>query len=79
MDDRATGELRWEKPDARKGKEITEKYGKHNRTGNGENINRTILSRRGTLAKKREQRWDQIEASMWENEEEENWTQGKGK
>ena len=55
-------------------------YGKHNRTGNGENINRsTILSRRGTLAKKREQRWDQIEASMWENEEEENRTQGRGK
>jgi len=55
-------------------------YGKHNRTGNGENINRsTILSRRGTLAKKREQRWDQIEASMWENEDEKNWTQGRGK
>merc|ERR1711990_723580 len=70
VDEETTGELRWEKPDARKGKEITEAYGKHNRTGNGENINRsTILSRRGTLAKKREQRWDQIEASMWENEE----------
>ena len=80
MDEETTGELRWEKPDVRKGKEITEAYGKHNRTGNGENINRsTILSRRGTLAKKREQRWDQIEASMWENEEEENWTQGRGK
>ncbi len=80
MDEETTGELRWEKPDARKGKEITEAYGKHNRTGNGENINRsTILSRRSTLAKKREQRWDQIEASMWENEEEKNWTQGKGK
>jgi hypothetical protein len=80
VDEETTGELRWEKPDARKGKEITEVYGKHNRTGNGENINRsTILSRRGTQAKKREQRWDQIEASMWENEEEKNWTQGKGK
>ena len=55
-------------------------YGKHNRTGNGENINRsTKLSRRGTLAKKREQRWDRIEASMWENEDEKNWTQGRGK
>merc|ERR1711924_156115 len=67
VDEDTTGELRWEKPDARKGKEITEVYGKHNRTGNGENINRsTILSRRGTQAKKREQRWDRIEASMWE-------------
>ena len=33
--DKAAGELRWEKPNARMGKEITEKYGKHNRTGNG--------------------------------------------
>jgi hypothetical protein len=41
VDDKTTGELRWEKPDARKGKEITEEYGKHNRTGNGENINRS--------------------------------------
>jgi len=80
VDEETTGELRWKKLDARKGKEITEAYGKHNRTGNGENINRsTILSRRGTLAKKREQRWDQIEASMWGNEEEENRTQGRGK
>merc|ERR1711924_580869 len=64
VDEETTGELRWEKPDARKGKEITEVYGKHNRTGNGENINRsTMLSRRGTQAKK-EQRWDRIEASM---------------
>ena len=80
MDEETTGELRWEKPDARKGKEITEEYGKHNRTGNGENINRsTILSRRGTLAKKREQRWDQIEASMWENEDEKKRDARKGK
>ena len=80
VDDKTTGELRWEKPDARKGKEITEEYGKHNRTGNGENINRsTILSRRGTIAKRRNQRWGQIEAIMWENEEEENRTQGRGK
>merc|ERR1711934_788320 len=48
VDEETTGELRWEKPDARKGKEITEEYGKHNRTGNGENINRsTVLYRRG--------------------------------
>merc|ERR1739838_506231 len=80
VDEKTTGELRWEKPDARKGKEITEEYGKHNRTGNGENINRsTILSRRGTIAKRRNQRWGQIEAIMWENEEEENRTQGRGK
>jgi hypothetical protein len=80
VDDKTTGELRWEKPDARKGKEITEEYGKHNRTGNGENINRsTILSRRGTIAKRRNQRWGQIEAIMWENEEEQNRTQGRGK
>merc|ERR1712010_376217 len=73
VDEETTGELRWEKPDARKGKEITEEYGKHNRTGNGENINQsTILSRRGTIAKRRNQRWGQIEAIMWENEEEEN-------
>jgi hypothetical protein len=26
VDDKTTGELRWEKPDARKGKEITEEY-----------------------------------------------------
>jgi hypothetical protein len=58
----------------------TDEYGKHNRTGNGENINRsTILSRRGTIAKRRNQRWGQIEAIMWENEEEENRTQGRGK
>merc|ERR1712037_26526 len=76
VDEETTGELRWEKPDARKGKEITEEYGKQNRTGNGENINRsTILSRRGTIAKRRNQRWGQIEAIMWEKKEEENRTQ----
>ena len=32
------------------------------------------LSRRGTIAKKRNQRWNQIGAIMWENEEEENRT-----
>ena len=41
--DKTAGELRWEKPNARMGKEITEKYGKHNRTGNGENINRNTI------------------------------------
>ena len=41
--DETAGELRWEKPNARMGKEITEKYGKHNRTGNGENINRNTI------------------------------------
>merc|ERR1712078_328964 len=57
--DKTAGELRWEKPNARMGKEITEKYGKHKPKYN--------LSRRGTIAKKRNQRWNQIEAIMWEN------------
>jgi hypothetical protein len=38
VDVEATGELRWEKLDERKGKRNHRgKYGKHNRTGNGEN------------------------------------------
>ena len=43
VDGKTAGELRWEKPNARMGKEITEKYRKHNRTGNGENINRNTI------------------------------------
>merc|ERR1739838_937921 len=79
VDDKTTGELGWEKPDARKGQEITEEYGKHNRTGNGENINRsTILSRRGTIAKRRNQRWGQIEAIMWEKKKKKKKKKGPG-
>jgi len=34
---------------------------------------------RGTRAKREDQRWDKLEARMWGNEDEENWTKGRGK
>jgi hypothetical protein len=41
-----------------KGKNSQRKYGKQHRTGNGENITKYKLSRRGTRAKGKNQRWN---------------------
>tara|TARA_B100001105_G_scaffold73197_1_gene57632 strand:- start:715 stop:1143 length:429 start_codon:yes stop_codon:yes gene_type:complete len=78
---KTTGELRWEEPDERKGKEATGKA-EENITElfrQGKHDQNRKPSRRGKRAKGGNQQWNRPEARVRENEEEKNWTQGRGK